>query len=337
MLKFPLTNRRSSSMLKRKAYRSMSLSEVSVSLVKERLAPGPVWVGLDVGKKTVLCVVRDSEGRFERPWRFEQVRQIPQFVALLSALNQDRELYVAMEPTGTYGDALRQALEDRRFEVRRVNGKSTKDFSEIFDGVPSAHDGKDAAVVAELAAIGRSMPWRRGSGADWESQVTNLVSWLDFQRETAQAWSGRLEALTFRCWPELGEIKSLGKLTTTRLLGVYGGPARLASDEQAPARLRRWSRGRLTDGLITSLLSSARRTQGVRMTSSEEDQVRRVARALWRCLRDERRTKQQLSVLGRSHEPLKRMSEVVGPTTACVLYACVGDPSNYSSDRKSVV
>lgn len=318
-------------MLKRKAYRSMSVSEVSISLVQERLPAGPAWVGLDVGKKTVLCVVRDAQGRFERPWRFEQVRQIPLFLEKLSELNADREVTVAMEPTGTYGDALRQALEDRGFEVRRVNGKSTKDFAEIFDGVPSAHDGKDAAVVAELAAIGKSMPWRRASGTDWDAQVSSLVSWLDFQRESEQMWSGRLEALTFRHWPELGSIAGLGAMTTARLLAVYGGPARLAEDAGAASRVRRWTRGRLTEAQIAALLTCARGTLGVRMTPSVERLVRHVAREALRAMRELKRTKQLLTRQGRSRPSVTRMAEVVGPVTACVLYACAGDPASYSS------
>ena len=39
------------------------------------------------------------------------------------------------------------------------SSKAASDYAEVFDGVPSQHDGKDAAVVAELAAIGKSRPW----------------------------------------------------------------------------------------------------------------------------------------------------------------------------------
>ena len=37
------------------------------------------------------------------------------------------ELVVAMESSGTYGDALRQALGDNGIDVRRVNGKAAHD------------------------------------------------------------------------------------------------------------------------------------------------------------------------------------------------------------------
>ena len=41
----------------------------------------------------------------------------------------------------------------------RVSNKASHDYAEVFDGVPSQHDGKDAAVVAELAALGKCQPW----------------------------------------------------------------------------------------------------------------------------------------------------------------------------------
>ena len=64
-----------------------------------------------------------------------------------------------MESTGTYGDALRARLTAAGLNVQRVGGKAAHDYAEVFDGVPSQHDGKDAAVIAELAAFGKSRPW----------------------------------------------------------------------------------------------------------------------------------------------------------------------------------
>ena len=46
-----------------------------------------------------------------------------------------------------------------RIAVQRVSNKASHDYAEVFDGVPSQHDGKDAAVVAELAALGKAQPW----------------------------------------------------------------------------------------------------------------------------------------------------------------------------------
>jgi len=47
---------------------------------------------------------------------------------------------------------LRHQLEQDAFPVFMVSGKRTHDAKEIFDGVPSLHDAKAAAIIARLQA-----------------------------------------------------------------------------------------------------------------------------------------------------------------------------------------
>src|SRR4029450_3501213 len=84
--------------------------------------------------------------------------------------------------------------------AHRVSPKAAADYAEIFDGVPSQHDGKDAAVVAELAAQGRSWPWPLALPSEAEQELAFQVDWLDGQRRQTQLWYGRLEALLSRPW-----------------------------------------------------------------------------------------------------------------------------------------
>ena len=63
-----------------------------------------------------------------------------------------------MEPSGTYGDVLRHQLKSDDFPVFMVSGKRTHDAREMFDGVPSLHDAKAAAIIARLHADGLSKP-----------------------------------------------------------------------------------------------------------------------------------------------------------------------------------
>lgn len=137
-------------------------------------------------------MLRWCSGEFERPWRFRQPADVRLVAELLAWLAQGRRLRVAMEPTGTYGDVLRQALAAHNLEVHRLSPKMAADFAEVFDGVPSQHDGKDAAVIAELAAQGRSWlwPWRLASETDQEMEYQ--VAWLDAQRRQMMTWFGRL-------------------------------------------------------------------------------------------------------------------------------------------------
>jgi hypothetical protein len=66
--------------------------------------------------------------------------------------------------------------------VHRVSPKAASDYAEIFDGVPSQHDGKDAAVVAELAAQGRRWPWPLVLPNEVEQELAYQVEWLEGQR-----------------------------------------------------------------------------------------------------------------------------------------------------------
>ena len=144
---------------KRRAYRSTAVKKIVLEKVLESSPIGDVHVGMDIGKGEIFVVVRWEDRTFERPWKVANPTEIARLVGLLQALAEERVVTVAMESTGTYGDALRQALGDAGVSVHRVGSKAAHDYAEVFDGVPSKHDGKDAAVVAELSAYGKSWPW----------------------------------------------------------------------------------------------------------------------------------------------------------------------------------
>ncbi len=50
-------------------------------------------------------------------------------------------------------------MAERGIAVWRVSPKVSLDYAEIYDGVPSQHDGKDVEIVAELAALGKASVW----------------------------------------------------------------------------------------------------------------------------------------------------------------------------------
>jgi hypothetical protein len=89
--------------MRNRAYRAIEVKQVNAAELAKRLPAGPVWVGLDVGKFRVFCVVRDGGGRFERPWRIDCPKEIGVLVTKLKELAASRLLVVAMEPTGAYG------------------------------------------------------------------------------------------------------------------------------------------------------------------------------------------------------------------------------------------
>jgi len=189
-----------------------------------------------------LCTLRWDGGDFDRPWRARNPTEVVRLAELLSAVGRGRRLIVALEPTGTYGDPLRQALERAGLEVHRVSPKNASDYAEVFDGVPSQHDGKDAAVVAELSAQGRSWPWPMPMPTEAEQELAYQVEWMDGQRRQMMLWCGRVEALLSRHWPEATRLLPLGSGTLLRVLAEYGGPRGLAAAADALQRVQGWGR-----------------------------------------------------------------------------------------------
>ena len=148
-------------MKKKIQYRAESVERI----LPERLvgafeASTRVVVGVDVAKRNFVTALCNATGETVLRVRFEHPRQTAQFVGLLAGLQAaERQVEVAMEPTGTYGDALRYRLGSSKIPVFRVSNKHVHDASELFDSSPSKHDGKDSSVIGWLHAQGRSKRW----------------------------------------------------------------------------------------------------------------------------------------------------------------------------------
>jgi hypothetical protein len=204
----------------RKACRATRVNDVDW----DRLARGNevcgISLGIDVGKLDLWPVCRWADGRFERPWRVKNSEEIPGLIALIRRMSTGRGLVVALESSGTYSDALRQSLADAQVAVARVSNKASHDNAEIFDVVPSQHDGKDAAVIAELAALGKARPWAYQAESPWEQELTYWVEWMVIHRRSLACWQGRLEGLVARHWPEATRVLKLSSVTLLRALEV---------------------------------------------------------------------------------------------------------------------
>ena len=316
-------------MSKSKAYRATDVKNVQVEAVLKRAPEGPVTVGLDVGKNEVFVVVRWSNGDFERPWRARGPGQVGMLVALLKEIGQARPLTAAMESTGTYGDPLRGKLAEAGIALHRVGGKAASDYAEIFDGVPSQHDGKDAAIVAELTAFGKSRPWPYREPTAFDAELEYRVDWLDAQQNIRMMWIGRLEALLARHWPEATKTLGLTSATLLEALAYYGGPGALAQDASATDRLADWSHGTVRATKIAAVIAAAAGTIGTRQTPRDVRRVRQFAALALAATRHVKQARRKLEELAESCEVLRRQAQVIGGATACVLWVALGDPRNY--------
>jgi transposase len=311
----------------RKAYRATDVNRVDWSQVAA--CPDGARVGLDVGKFEVRGVLRWSNGTFERPWRARNPEQIGELVSGLVQLSEGRELIVAMEPTGTYGDALRQCLGDAGLTVHRVSPKAACDYAEVFDGVPSQHDGKDAAVVAELSALGKSWPWPCEPPEVVDQELAYWVDWMDAQQRLSNLWCGRLEGLVARHWPEATRTLKVSRATLLRALAHYGGPAGLAADPAAASRLAQWGGRFLQPQTIQELLSGAAGSRGVRQGAIDLQRMRQYATEALKARSEVRRSQRRLADLARTNAVIQAQAAAVGVGTACVLWVHLGDPRHY--------
>jgi transposase len=317
-------------MNKSKPYAAVAVNRVGLEQLTRGREGRDLVVGFDIGKFEILAVPRWANNDFGRPWRVLNPEQLPELVRLLLALVEGRCLRLALEPSGTYGDALRQALHDAGLPLLRVSPKAAHDYAEIFDGVPSQHDGKDAAVVAELAAWGKAVVWPYEARPVWEQELVYWVDWLEAQRQLLVLWSGRLEALLARHWPEATRLLKLTKATLLHALSHYGGPAALAADEQASVRLARWGGHWLEADKVQALLQAAQSSVGVRQGEFEKRQLQVYATQALQAQQQLRLGKRRLACLVRGRAVLEAQAHVVGAATACVLWACVGDPCGYA-------
>jgi transposase len=196
----------------------MAVNRVQADLIGQGRDGQALTLGIDVGKYCLSAVARWPDGAFARPWAVANPEQIPELVGVLGQLGQRHPVTVALEPSGTYGDPLRQALGDAGLAVVRVSPKAAHDYAEVFDGVPAQQDHKDAAVVAELAALGKAWPWPYVARSEWEQELAACVDWLVAPRRIAMLWLGRIEALLARHWPAVTRLLPVSSATLRRTL-----------------------------------------------------------------------------------------------------------------------
>ncbi len=315
--------------MRSRAYGSVAVNQVDAAKLAESRPGQEVVMGMDTGKHRLMGVCRWADGKFERPWRVANPMEIPELVDRLKQLGQGRRLRVALEPSGTYGDALRQALHDAGIAVERISPKAAHDYAEVFDGVPSQHDGKDAAVVAELAATGKGKPWAYEAADAWEGELIYWVERLVWFQRVYTMGLGSLEALLARHWPEATAVLEISSATLLRALTRYGGPAALAADSESAERLKRWGGAYLSADKVKTLLAGARASVGVRQGVWECRRLRELAEQSDAARREVARCKRQLARLAKGHAVLEAQGRVVGVATACVLWVCLGDPRDY--------
>ncbi len=317
--------------MKKRIYRSVAIRKVDNEKLKEFTTDERIVFSIDAAKSEFYgaFINERKETGLTIKWNS------PDDVGLLLDLLREQapsRLEVALEPTGTYGDALIEQLEQRGIEVFLVSPKRCHDASEVYDGVPSSHDAKSAAIIGRLHLDGLSKPWPRKS--EKQRRLSAALLMAKVHREQICDNTNRLEAQLARYWPELPRIMSLDSASLLGLIGTYGGPREVRENqEEADELLRRRGRS-LSYSKRQKIIQSASETIGVRMIEAEEDALKELAKETERnrvALREaEKQVRQIMSESGQA-DGVVQMSQVVGQITAAILLVKLGLPSSYES------
>jgi transposase len=155
------------------------------------------------------------------------------------------------------------------------------------------------------------------------------VQHLDAVQQMVEVWTGRLEGLLARHWPEATGLLTLQAVSLLKLLARYGGPAGVAGDEQAANRLSQWGGRLLTPGKIAAVLETARETVGVPQDEYEREWLRECAQELLKARQARERAQRELKRLAKENATVSRLGRAVGFATASVLWVYLGNPQGY--------
>jgi len=328
-------------MSKKRTYRSVDVQKVEaaafVALIFTACSavgvdPVRCIVAIDVAKTKFFAGFATAQGELVRIVRYQHPKQTLAFLSLLRELNAaGANVEVAMEPTGTYGDALCERCEQLGLPVFMVSPKKTHDMAEVVDGVPSQHDAKSTVIIAQLHAMGKSA--KRQPKSQVRRTMRALVDQRAIYQGPLEANYGKLEALLARHWPELEQwVELRTQRSWMTLLQRYPGPQAVAAAPcQVADLLRRASRGRCKPETIEGIVLSARTSLGVVMSEQECVLLGALVAEIERFTRQTDAIDKRIAELVRDDEVVQLMAQTVGAVTAAVLIAYVGDPRDYGS------
>jgi transposase len=320
-------------MKRKRTYGSVDVEKFDVLTIVQLLTVGCI-VAVDVAKSKFVAALATAAGEVLRIVRFEHPRQTLAFLRVIEGLQANGlEPRVVMEPTGTYGDALRQQCHTRGVRVEMMSPKHTHDFAEVLDGVPSMHDPKAAVALAQLAKLRPGKVWT--PDATNKRELRALVDRRWPMLKTQALYFGHLEGMLARHWPELdGLVKVHEQRSWMTLLQRYPGPHLVAaSSKEAAATLRKASQGRLATACIESVIDSARTTLGVPMVGEEEQRLRFLVEQIERETRGLDALDDEIAKHVGRDPMMSLIAVVVGPACAAAIFSYVGSPLAYDRAR----
>lgn len=320
-------NERSSPMSKR-PYKTVDVNAIKLESVLTSVSGQHVIVGIDVAKTDMVAAVMIGEASTVVTVKWLHPAQTHQFREFLQSLKRESAAcHVVMEPTGTYGDALRDTLLAHDFDVYRVSPIRVHQSLEIFDGVPSSHDGKCAAVIAKLHRDGNSEQWPMLSIEERDLKADNKAYSLHYDHYLQTI--NQLEAELARYWPEVLPLADLDRQWLWALLAVMGSPKAIQDNHDAAYELLK--NKKLSEARIDEILAAASNSLGVPMSLREMAWIQDLATHLQNLFKMIKEKGKRLEQAVDDNPDATRMATVIGKKTAAILIACAGSPRKYAS------
>lgn len=318
-------------MSKKRTYGTVNVERFDLMMILQLLTVGCI-VAIDAAKTKFVAAFATAAGEVLKLVQFEHPRQTRAFLALIEALREAKlEPHVVLEPTGTYGDAVRHQCHRLGVPVHMMPPKHTHDMREVLDGVPSMHDAKAAVVLAKLQAIKPARAWVPETEARRDMRAIVDRRWPT--SKTLALYHGQLEAMLARHWPELGMLIDVHEQRSwMALLKEFPGPGAVAASiERAEKTLWSASRGRLGSTRISTIIDAARTTLGVPMTNGEQAKLRAIVEQIEQQSRSLDATDKEIGDVVAADEMTRRLADVVGPACAASIASQVGTPLDFES------
>ena len=124
--------------MSKRTYRAKNVNDIDWGQMKIILKSSRCLLAIDIAKEEQFGYLTDFEQSHNQLFKWKHPQQTSVLIDALLDLGVDMQ--VAMESTGTYGDALRYQFVRSGFRVYQVSAKRVHDAKEIYDGVASQHD-----------------------------------------------------------------------------------------------------------------------------------------------------------------------------------------------------
>lgn len=316
--------------MKKRIYRAVDVKALNLDELREVIKNQKIVLGVDVAKEDFFAALMNEKREVLSTIKWKHPMETGMLLDVMLHKLPWSSLDVAMEPSGTYGDALRALFLGNGIKVYRVSPKRCHDAAEVYDGVPSLHDPKAAAIIGRLHLDGASEEWPLPEKAQRELRAA--IKTMELYDDAYYRNINRLESLLARHWPEVTRHLKLTSVTLLELIIAFGCPDRVAAEPEKSAELmRRVGRSNLLLEKIDKVVESAQQSMGVPCIEEERRHLVELCSEVRRLQQKARTAQDRVERLTQDTESVDAMVGVIGKKTAAVLHSELGDVSRYDN------